>query len=91
MPEPIYILINFVLIFIEIICFAMMIRSILSLFTDGEGRFLRFLYVITEPAIMPIRRLLVKKNWLQGTPIDFSFTIAFLALMAVQLLLTSFL
>ena len=91
MPEPIYVLVNFALIYIEIISFAMFIRAILSWFTDGGGKFTQFLYVITEPAIMPIRKLLVKMNWLQDSPIDFSFTLTFLVLMVIELLLSSFL
>lgn len=91
MPEPIYVLVNFVLIFIEVISFAMMIRAILSWFTDGGGKFTQFLYVITEPAIMPIRKLLVKMNWLQDSPIDFSFTLTFFALLLVEMLLGAFL
>ena len=75
MPEPLYILVNFVLIFIEVLTFAMLIRAILSWLTDGSSKIARFLYVLTEPAIMPIRKLLVKMNWLQNSPIDFSFTI----------------
>ena len=90
MPEPIYILVNFVLIFIEVISFAMLIRAIMSWFTDGSGRFAQFLYVLTEPAIMPIRKLFVKMNWFQDSPIDFSFTFTYLALMLVQILLQAF-
>ncbi len=67
----------------------MMIRAILSWFPNVEGKFVQFLYVITEPAIMPIRKLLIKMNWLQDSPIDFSFTLTFLALMLIQLLLSA--
>ncbi len=91
MPEPIYVLVNFVLIFIEVLTFAMMIRAILSWFTDGSGKFTQFLYILTEPAIMPIRKLLVKMNWLQNSPIDFSFTLTYFALMLIELLLSAFL
>ena len=90
MPEPIYVLVNFVLIFIEVLSFAMLIRAVLSWFTDGSGGISRFLYVLTEPAIMPIRKLLVKMNWLQDSPIDFSFTFTYLALMLIQMLLMAF-
>ena len=90
MPEPIYVLVNFALIFIEVLSFAMFIRAILSWFTDESGKFCRFLYVLTEPAILPIRKLLVKMNWLQNSPIDFSFTLTFFALMIVELILGSF-
>ncbi len=91
MPEPIYVLVNFVLIFIEVITFAMLIRAVLSWFTDGGGKFTQFLYVLTEPAIMPMRKLLVKMNWLQNSPIDFSFTLTYFALMIIQLILSAFL
>jgi YggT family protein len=87
LPEIIYVLVNFVIIFIDIITLAMTIRAILSWFVEGDGPFIRFLYVITEPAIMPIRKLLVKKNWLQGSPIDFSFMLTYIVLFVVQLLL----
>ena len=90
MPEPIYVLVNFVIMFLKVISFAMMIRAIRSWVTDGSGKFAQFLYVLTEPAIMPIRRLLVKMNWLQNSPIDFSFTLTYFALMLIQILLSSF-
>ena len=90
MPEPLYILVKFVLIFIEVLSFAMLIRAILSWLTDGSSKFAQFLYVLTEPAIMPVRKLLVKMNWLQNSPIDFSFTITYFVLMLVELLLSSF-
>ena len=89
LPEPIYVLVNFVLFFIEILSFAMFIRAILSWFTDESSKLCRFLYVLTEPAILPIRKLLVKMNWLQNSPIDFSFTLTFFALMIVELILGS--
>ena len=89
MPEPLYVLVNFVLFFIEILSFAMFIRAILSWFTDESSKLCRFLYVLTEPAILPIRKLLVKMNWLQNSPIDFSFTLTFFALMIVEMILGS--
>ncbi len=91
MPEPIYVLVNFVLIFVEVLTFAMLLRAILSWITDGTGRFAQFLYVLTEPAIMPVRKLLFKMNWLQNSPIDFSFTITYFVLMIVEMILMSFL
>ena len=87
MPEPLYVLVNFVMIFIEIISFAMMIRAILSWFVEGDNAFTRFLFVITEPAIMPIRKLFHKMNWFQEVPIDVSFSFTFIALFLVQMLL----
>ena len=91
MPEPIYVLVNFVLIFIEILTLAMLIRAILSWITDGSSKLSRFLYVLTEPAIMPIRKLLVKMNWLQDSPIDFSFTITCFVLLIIETVLSAYL
>ena len=87
MPEPIYVLVNFVIMFLKVISFAMMIRAILSWFTDGSGKLAQFIYVLTEPMIMPIRKLCAKMNWFQNSPIDFSFTFAFLAIMIVETIL----
>ena len=87
MPWPIYILVQFVLVFIEVLSLAMFIRVILSWFTDGSGKFSQFLYVLTEPAVMPMRLILAKLNWFQNTPIDFSFTFTFLALFVIETLL----
>ena len=89
MPEPIYVLVQFVLSFINVLSFAMFIRMILSWFTDESSKLSRFLYVITEPAIMPIRKLLVKMNWLQNSPLDFSFMLTYFALMMIEIVITS--
>ena len=48
----IYVLINFVVMFIEIITLAMTLRAIINWFFDADGKFIRFLYVLTEPAII---------------------------------------
>lgn len=88
MSELIYVLIRFVTIFIDVITLAMSVRAVISWFYDGDGPFIRFLYVITEPAIMPIRLLLVKMNWLQGSPLDFSYLFTYVVLFIVKFLLT---
>jgi uncharacterized protein YggT (Ycf19 family) len=77
------------MIFIEIISFAMMLRAILSWFVESDGAFVRFLFVITEPAIMPIRKLFYKMNWFQDVPVDLSFTFTFIALFLIETLLGS--
>ena len=79
---------NFVLLFLKVLSFAMALRAVLSWFFESDGKFFRFLYVFTEPAIMPIRKLFVKMNWFQDSPIDVSFIFAFLALMFVEIILT---
>ncbi len=69
---------SFVLIFLSVIQFAMLLRAILSWFVMGGGKFTNFLYAVTEPFIAPVRALFEKMNWLQNSPIDFSFMVTYL-------------
>ena len=71
---------NICIVLIDIITFAMFIRAILSLFMTEDNAISSFLYTITEPIILPVRRLLEKFNILQGLPIDISFLITYLLL-----------
>ena len=71
---------NICIVLIDIITFAMFIRAILSLFMAEDNAISSFLYTITEPIILPVRRLLEKFNILQGLPIDISFLITYLLL-----------
>lgn len=88
MPEPLYILVKFVLFFIEVLQLAMLLRAIMSWFVEGDGKFTRFLYVLTEPVIIPIRKLFHKMNWFQDSPIDISFTMGLVALMLAEIVVT---
>ena len=69
---------SFVLIFLSVIQLAMLLRAILSWFVMGGGKFTNFLYAVTEPFIAPVRALFEKMNWLQNSPIDFSFMVTYL-------------
>ena len=75
--------------FIEIITLAMTLRAIINWFFDADGKFIRFLYVLTEPAIMPIRKLFQKLNWFQDSPLDMSYMATYLVLALIQLLLNA--
>lgn len=90
MPEPLYVLVQFVLIFLDVISFSMLIRAILSfLGVNEEGLLMRFLYVVTEPAIMPLRKLFYKLNWFQNTPFDMAHLFTYTVLWILQLLISS--
>lgn len=90
MPEPIYVLVNFVLFFIDIISIAMCIRAILGWFVvDNSGKFMHFLYVLTEPAIMPLRKLFYKLNWFQNSPFDMAYMFTYMVLFLIQLLISA--
>ena len=88
MPEPIYVLVIFVLRFLDILSLAMLLRAILGWFImDGEGKFMRFLYVLTEPVVYPFRKLFYKLNWFQNSPIDVAFTFSWLFLSLIEFVL----
>ena len=71
---------NVCIVLIDIITFAMLIRAILSLFMAEDNAVASFLYSITEPIIMPVRRLLEKLNVFRGLPIDISFLVTYMLL-----------
>ena len=77
-----------VLVFLTVIQFAMLIRAVLSWFVMGGGKFINFLYAITEPFILPVRSLFEKMNWLQNSPIDFSFLVTYFLISLVTVFLS---
>ena len=76
-----------VVVALTIVQFAMLVRAVMSWFM-AEGRFVNFLYAVTEPFIQPIRAFMVKMNWLQGSPIDFSFMITYLLISIITVFLS---
>ena len=88
LPEPLYVLVQFVLAFLDVLLIAMLIRAVMSWFFEGDNKFTGFLYVLTEPVIIPFRKLFYKMNWFQDTPVDMSFGFAVIGLLLVQILLT---
>ena len=65
---------------IDLLEIAMLLRAILSWFTDSGNKFYGFLISITEPIIIPVRKLLSKSSFNRGMPIDLSFLITYLLL-----------
>lgn len=73
-------ILNTLLVAFEIAMFA---RAILSWFPSGGGRFEDFLYSLTEPVISPMRNL-IGKSALGGMPIDLSFLITYVLVVAAE-------
>ena len=69
----------------------MCLRAILGWFFEPEGKLFHFLFVLTEPAIIPLRKLFYKMNWFQGVPVDVAYMFTYLTLFLLQMLLSSFL
>ena len=88
MATVLYLIIRFIVIFLDIVSLAMLGRAILSWFpSDGPTRIGSFLYVVTEPFIIPIRALCGRFGWFRGVPLDMPFLLTMVSLSFVSLLL----
>ena len=73
--------------FLEI---AMMVRAVLSWIPGGNTmRLADFVYSITEPFIVPIRRLFFRRGWFRSSPLDVPFFVTYIIIMALSILLDS--
>ncbi len=68
---------------IDVLSMAMMVRAIMSWFVDEGNSVYGFFISITEPLIIPIRKLLLKTP-LGSFPMDMSFLITFFLLEIVS-------
>jgi uncharacterized protein YggT (Ycf19 family) len=78
---------NTVVLILSVFQLAMLIRAIMSWFPGDSNKFEVFLYAITEPLILPVRKLFERLNWFQELPIDVSFFVTYLLLSIVLVLL----
>ena len=62
----------------------LLVRVLMSFFTDEESRFYNFCYVVTEPVVAPVRNLLSLVPVLADSPIDFSYMATSLIVIIVQ-------
>ena len=91
MAVAVYLIKNTAMILITVLELAMFARAIFSWFDrTGESGLSVLLYTITEPVILPVRRLCERMHWFEGIPIDIPFTITWLCLMVLQVLLETF-
>lgn len=90
MTQIAYVLVNFIVLFLQALLIAMLIRAIMSWFTMGEeNRLTKFLYVVTEPVVMPIRNLCMHFGWFTDVPVDMPFFITTVILGFVCFILRS--
>lgn len=82
--------VNLVDLILSAVLFAMLIRAVLSLLMMGEeSKFAMLLYMFTEPFILPVRRILERFGWFQGSPLDVSFFLTTVLLAMLQTLLAA--
>ena len=77
------------LVLMDVLSLAFLLCSILSWIDPmRQWRISAFLVMLTEPLILPIRKLCYKYHWFEGTPLDMPFMIAFLLLLVLQTLIS---
>ena len=93
MATGVYILVRFLVLFLDVILVAMFVRAVLSWFSMGNGMspLGYFLFIVTEPIILPVRILCARFGWFQGVPLDMSFLITTMLLSVTNVLLTNML
>ena len=90
MNGGLYVIMLSLLIFLYAADIAMLGRAVLSWFPEGgQSRIAAFLYVITEPFIMPVRGLCNRLGLFQGIPLDMPFLITALLLTLISTFLRS--
>lgn len=88
MELAIYVMRRTLLLLIDVVQVAFLLRAIFSWFDpERSGRFSNFLFLVTEPMILPVRALCAKRNWFQQTPLDIPFLITVLLLSFLQTLI----
>ena len=78
-----------VLVFLNLLGYAILARVICSLFASEESKFYQFCYVLTEPFVAPVRNLLGRIPAMADSPIDFSYMATYLLLTICRVILLS--
>lgn len=83
-----YILAQTVNLFLGLVSFAMLLRFLLSFFMpEEEGVLMGILVFITELFVAPVRFLLSRFSFVNESPVDISFTVAYFVLILLRLFL----
>ncbi len=70
----VYFFTRLLVLFLTVISVALLARVILSWFeSEGASPISSLLVLITEPLILPVRRLCDRFGWFQGIPVDMPF------------------
>lgn len=81
-------IIQIVHIMLTVMQFMMFGRAIMSWFAqDDENKIARFLFVVTEPVVAPVRAFISKIEYFNRFPVDISFIVTILMLMIVRMIL----
>ena len=84
-----YLFTSIIDVFISLTLFMMLVRVVLSWLPISEDNAIdEFVYVVTEPFIIPIRIIFDRFNILNGLPIDIPFLVSYVLLTFLQRLVS---
>lgn len=75
--------------YVSLTYFALFLRVIIGMFSDGGGLLSTLSYAATEPILAPIRRGLNKIEALQDIPVDLSVVVAMAMFIVIRIFLPS--
>ena len=85
MPGFAYFLLIFLRYALWVLDISMFVRAVLSWFPGGDDNvFERFVRIITEPFIIPVRFIFDKLGWGSDLPIDLPFFVTFILISIVS-------
>ena len=88
----VYLVLQSALLFVDVIDIALLARMLMGWIMMGEQNGITsFLYVITEPVIMPVRALCNRLGLFRGLPFDMPFFITAVLLMVISIALQAWL
>ena len=83
-------LVYFLYYLLGIVNYALLISSILSwVAPDAEGWLVNLIYAIIEPFLLPVRKLLAKKNLNSAGPLDLSFFLTVMLILIIRACLSA--
>lgn len=89
MESVVEIIQSVVLIFIDVVGLAMLVRAILSILGSEESMLGQICYAISEPLVFPVRVVMSRIPGIMELGIDFSFMATYLVLVIVETVLLS--
>ena len=88
MQAVMYVISNAVRILLMALQLLMLVRAIMSwIMPDEDNALFNFVYMTTEPVIVPVWFLLDRFEFIRRLPIDISFLVTYILLSVVQSLL----
>lgn len=82
---PLLFAVKVLLAFLDVLMVLLFFRMLVSwLPVDEDNRLVQMLYVLTEPALIPMRSLFARMGWFQNTPIDMSFMVTVMILSVLR-------